>query len=445
VTVPARGGRVALRYHDRTKHSYESVRAAARALDWANYPYPFKEYLGIEAEPLPEDSDVAWLLRVGAGVVRKRRLGPDEFYFRAYSSAGGLYPIEVYVADERGLFHFHPLEPSLRRLRDEDVRGALVPAKTILVLTGILWRSAWKYQARAYRHLFWDAGTMLANLLALAAAADLEARVLTAFVDDDVNRIVGADGEREAALALVSLGHVPGSDPGTRPLRPLELATRPLSASEREYPEARELHRASRLQGSEEVERYRAADGRSENQDLGLGRDELERTIRRRGSIRDFALEPIALSDLASILTDASGPIPADFPELTETRLIVNAVDGLEPGAYRFEPPDRFELVRAGSFRRQAGYLVLEQPLGARAAAVAFFLADLHRVLELLGNRGYRAAQLEAGIRTGRAYISAFARGLASTASTFYDDDVTSFLAPGTALSPMLCAAVGAR
>ena len=176
-----------------------------------------------------------------------------------------------------------------------------------------------------------------------------------------------------------------------------------------------------------------------------LPREQLERTIRRRGSIRDFALEPIAEADLTGILADATAPIPADFPELTETRLVVNAVDGLEPGVYRFEPADRFELVRAGSFRRQAGYLALEQPLGARAAAVVFFLADLERVLELLGNRGYRAAQLEAGIRTGRVYVSAFARGLAATASTFYDDDVTAFLAPGTELSPMLCAAVGRR
>jgi SagB-type dehydrogenase family enzyme len=257
VSVPTGDEAAALRYHERTKHSYESVRASARPLDWPNYPYPFKDYLGLEPQPFPEDSEVGWLLRVGAGVVRRRRLGPDEFYFRAYSSAGGLYPIEVYVADERGLFHFHPLEVALRRLRDEDVRGALAPAHTVLVLTGILWRSAWKYQARAYRHLFWDAGTMLANLLSLAAAAGLEARVLTGFLDDEVNRIVGADGEREAALALLALGH--DEPPPPPEIVPLELATRPLSASEREYPEALELHAASRLRTAEEVERYRAA------------------------------------------------------------------------------------------------------------------------------------------------------------------------------------------
>jgi hypothetical protein len=137
------------------------------------------------------------------------------------------------------------------------------------------------------------------------------------------------------------------------------------------------------------------------------------------------------------------GPIPLDVPASNELRLIASAVDGLEPGAYRFEPPDGFELLRAGDFRRQAGYLVLEQFLGALAAAVMFAMADLDTVLERHGNRGYRAVQVEAGIRVGRIYLGAFERRLGATASTFYDDDVTAFLAPEEGLSPMLCAAVG--
>jgi hypothetical protein len=110
-----------------------------------------------------------------------------------------------------------------------------------------------------------------------------------------------------------------------------------------------------------------------------------------------------------------------------------------------FSPPDRFQLLREGDFRHEAGHLVLDQPLGARAAATVFFMAALEPLFARLGNRGYRAAQLESGTRTGRVYLAAFARGLGATASTFYDDAVTDFLAPGSGLSPMLCAAVGNR
>jgi SagB-type dehydrogenase family enzyme len=185
----------AQRYHEATKHSYKSVRRGARPLDWSNQPSPYKEYPGIELELLPPELDR--LLRIGAGVVRRRR----GYEFRAYSSAGALYPIEVYVATADGLFHFHPRKLGLRRLRDEDVRAALGGGEVVLALTGILWRTAWKYDARGYRHLFWDAGTMLANLLELAG----EARVVTGFVDDEVNAVLGIDGVDEAALALLRL------------------------------------------------------------------------------------------------------------------------------------------------------------------------------------------------------------------------------------------------
>jgi nitroreductase len=205
-----------------------------------------------------------------------------------------------------------------------------------------------------------------------------------------------------------------------------------------EYQEAYALHVASRLESADAVGRYRG-DGGWENACLGIP----DEVFRRRGSIRDFSPERIARDVLAAILTGAMSPIPLDVPPSNELRLIANAVDGLEPGAYRFEPPDGFELLRAGDLRRQAGYLVLEQFLGALAAALMFAMADLYAVLERHGNRGYRAAQLEAGIRVGRIYLGAFARGLGATASTFYDDEVTAFLAPEERLSPMLSAAVG--
>jgi hypothetical protein len=61
----------------------------------------------------------------------------------------------------------------------------------------------------------------------------------------------------------------------------------------------------------------------------------------------------------------------------------------------------------AGNFHRQAGYLVLEQYLGALAAVTMFAMADLDEVLGRHDGPGYCAAQLEAGIRVGRVYLGA--------------------------------------
>jgi SagB-type dehydrogenase family enzyme len=439
----------AVEYHERTKHSYESLRADRYTLDWRARPVPFKDYPGAERLPLPGSLDR--LLRLGAGIVRTRALpGGGEYHFRTYSSAGALYPVEVYVATAEGLYSLDVRGPELVVLRRGDARSALAAAAdapelgeaaAVLVLTGILWRTAWKYRARGYRHLYWDAGTMLANLLAVAQSSVLDARVLTGFVDAEVNELLGVDGDREAALALAAFGHDAGAGAELGPL--LVEAGHP-APGERAFPEAAALHAASSLADLDEVRRYRATP-RPAGTAPPLELDELERVLRRRGSIRDFSPEPVPLATLAPILAGAAAPIPADFEPSNDAYLVVSAVEGLRAGTYRYEPPDDFQLLAEGNFRLQAGYLVLEQSLGALAAATVYFLAELEPLVERLGNRGYRAALLEAGIRTGRVYIGAFTAGLGATASTFYDDDVTRFLAPETNASPLLCAALGKR
>lgn len=430
VTGTAHGVGGARAYHEATVHTPESVRRSP-PLDWENRPHAYKDYLELAAEALPPELER--LLRLGAGVVRTRTYAGGVTYgFRTYSSAGALYPVEVYAATGDGLFHFHPGELAVRRLRSEDVRGALAPACTVLALTGILWRTAWKYGARGYRHLWWDAGTMLANLLALSDGA----RVLTAFVDEEIDRVVGADGEREVGLCLLALGE--DEVPPAPHLARLEHEARPLSHVERDYPVAWEAHGSARLASPAEVERQR---DRYPEPATESWPDGLDRVLRRRGSTREFSSQPVDRGQLAAVLARALGPIPADLDACNETFAIVHNVEGLEPGAYHFEPPDRFELVRAGDFRLEAAHLVLDQPLGALAAATVFFTADLDAVIGRHGNRGYRWALLEAGIRTGRVYLGAVADGLGATASTFFDVEVSRFFA--TSQSPMLCVAIG--
>jgi hypothetical protein len=72
----------------------------------------------------------------------------------------------------------------------------------------------------------------------------------------------------------------------------------------------------------------------------------------------------------------------------------------------------------------------LEQQIPADAAVDVFFLADLKKILERYGNRGYRAVQLEAGILGGKLYLGAYALKLGCSGLTFYDDDVVSFFSP---------------
>src|SRR5205809_452839 len=263
-------GPVARRYHDLTAHSPDSVRASGHELDWENKPFPFKVYTDIPGLHLPREIDVlatpalaaiggegaappagltlaalTSLLYYMAGVTKRKTYpGGGEVLFRAAASTGALYQKEVYVVEETveglppGVHHFCPSDFTLRRLRSEDARAALAEAAAdatpgrrgaTLVLTGLVWRNSWKYRARTYRHLFWDGGTMLANALATAAALGLAPRLFTGFVDAAVHRLLGIDGAREVALALLSVGPETPPAASAPPPAPIEHATLPLS------------------------------------------------------------------------------------------------------------------------------------------------------------------------------------------------------------------------
>ena len=453
-----------LNYHSRTKHSYESIRRNAHFLDWPNRPLPFKTYRDLEPIPLPPEREgtgvpgsvdlgnLRNLLYYAAGITKQRQYPGGEILFRAAACTGALYEIELYVvcADlpdlAAGVYHFHPGDMALRRLRQGDFRAvvdAATEAPSLIVSTGTYWRNAWKYQARTYRHFGWDNGTIHANLLAMADGLGLSARVMCGFVDSDVNGLLGLDVDREVALAIVATGE--GCPAGSAPeMKPVQLATVPLSKHEVDYPVMREMHRSTWLETAQEVTAWRemarcfekpdepAAEGI--NLEPVPASDPIKEVIRRRGSSRRFRRDPITFQQFSTILDRSRQPILTDFPAINDIYAVVNAVDGLTPGAYFFDTR-RCTLVpqKRGDFRDRATYLALGQDLAGDAAASVFFLADLEQCLASMGNRGYRAVQFEAGILGGRMYLGAYAQRLGATGLTFFDDDVTEFFSPHAA------------
>ena len=275
-------------YHERTKHSYESIRRNAHYLDWDNYPRGFKIYPDLEAIRLPRDltpSGIEALEAIG-GKRRERAepwtrealthllhfsAGTKGKRFRMAACTGALYEIELYVVCgaledlAAGVYHFGPGDLALRRLREGDWRGALGPmpaASVYVVSTGTYWRNAWKYQARTYRHFGWDNGTILANLVTMAGALGWKAEVCVGFVDREVNRLLGLDTEKEVALSVTAVGEAE-SQAESLPEAPgemdeLRLATAPVSREEVDYPLMREAHAATELNNVEEVLRWRS-------------------------------------------------------------------------------------------------------------------------------------------------------------------------------------------
>jgi SagB-type dehydrogenase family enzyme len=510
--MPNRDLDAARRYHNATKHSVASLRAHQHYLDWDIKPLPFKVYPQLESFALPREmpsssmpvlsalavravptggipsipdlAALARLLHLSAGITRKKVLpNGEEYHFRAAACTGALYHIDVYVICgpvagglaagglAAGVYHFGPHNFALTRLRAGDYRGVLMEATggepsvaqvpIILACASTYWRNSWKYQARAYRHCFWDSGTILANLLAAAAASRLPAHVVCGFIDETVTALLGLDPQREGPLALVAIGHDPHNMTAPQPPVPrIELETLPLSPRQVDYPAICEMQAASVLRTAEEVRAWRATAGELTAmrppsgrtfplQSLGaqaLPGETIDSVIHRRGSTRQFARAAISFEELSTMLQHGTHGVAGDFGDaLSDLYLIVNAVEGLPSGTYVFHRAQQvLELLRAGDFRREAGALGLGQELPADASVNIYLLCDLEAVLARYGNRGYRVAQLDAAITGGKLYLAAYALRRGATGLTFLDDDVIEFFSPHAAgKSVMFLVAIG--
>jgi hypothetical protein len=113
----------------------------------------------------------------------------------------------------------------------------------------------------------------------------------------------------------------------------------------------------------------------------------------------------------------------------------VHSVYGLVPGLYRW--PDLATPVRAGDLREQLYRVCLRQALGRDAAFVAIAATDVSR----LDDREYCAAQLAAGLVSGRLHLLAYALGASATGMTFADTELPALL--GEPLDGLLFTCVG--
>ncbi len=114
-----------------------------------------------------------------------------------------------------GLYRYVPGD-QLVPLRRGDLGAAMVraclgqkkagSAAVALLMVARLEREAVRRGARSYRDVLIEAGAIGQRIYLAAEAADLRARNLAAFVDDELNRLLGLDAESPAVIHLTLLG-----------------------------------------------------------------------------------------------------------------------------------------------------------------------------------------------------------------------------------------------
>ncbi|MGK5444643.1 nitroreductase family protein [Micromonospora sp. URMC 105] len=372
-----------------------------------------------EAQPL-DAAQLGRVLFLGAGVVRTAERDGRRVLYRASGSAGARFPLEVY-ASTRGVAGVpdgvHWYDATRHAL--VQVGPAATGAATTLVVTGVPWRTGWRYAERGWRHLYWDAGTLLSQLSAAAASAGMAPRLRSLFPDVAVRELVGADGVHEYPLALLSLGDGEPAIGATGPavageLPPVEL---PLCTTAQRAGE-RDVLGAPWPDGPALAEHPPS--------------ESLDQVVRRRGSQRRMDRSrtlprPLLEWSLAAALRGVRVP----------HWVAVHGVDDVAPGLYRW--PDLARPLWAGDLRDELLRVCLDQSLAGDAAYVVIAATPL----SALDDRGYRDAQLAAGLVEGRLHLAAYALGAGASGMTFIDSEVPPLLGEPDDLGALLFTCVG--
>ena len=287
-------------------------------------------------------------------------------------------------------------------------------------MTGVPWRTGWRYRERGFRHVYWDAGTMLSQLLAVADSAGLTARLYTRFPDTAVAALVGADGVHEWPVAVVPLGDGAPALDATGSAAGGDVDAAPL-----EFPLVTAAQRAG------ELDTLGTAWDRGAPVEVSAEWiDPVEKVVLARGSQR--RMDPTrGLSEFLLRTCMRVALRGVDLPHF----VAVHDVDGIAPGVYHW--PDPSSSVRAGATRDEVYRVALDQELARDAAFVVIAATDVGK----LDDREYREAQLAAGLVEGRLHLLAYSLGASACGMTFIDSEVPPLL--GEPLDGLLLTCVG--
>ncbi|MBO9539483.1 SagB/ThcOx family dehydrogenase [bacterium] len=487
---------VAETYHELTKYSPESIQRPNK-IDWNHPPDQVKYYATGDVVDLSHYLTLLERPRTPSATLLAAQMGADEvslaqlshllyltngvtavlphpqrdFMMRAAPSAGGLYPTELYVVSRGypglpdGAYNFQVRDHSLLAFWPGDHMArlqqacfghpALAEADLAIVASSVFFRSAWRYQDRAYRRICLDTGHVLGNLEMAAPWFDRIALPIGGFFDDELNELFFFERGSEEALAVIAL---PRRDRITSAMlaAPTALASEvELGASS--LPEGYRLsalHEASKLHAlpgglpeapqpmdEESKERYPFAvaeplQGLPIDWEQGIS----DAMIQRR-STRAFSGAALSRLELATLLDFTYRPDCSDDPRINAdpryfdatmlgTYVAVNDVAGLEPGCYHYHPGRReLRQIRFKNLSEEVQYLCLGQELGGKASAVVFHTANLPAAIERYGERAYRYLHLDAGHLGQRLNVASMQMGIGvSGIGGFFDDEVNELL-----------------
>ena len=173
-------------------------------------------------------NEIAYILYNSYGVTKTFKIAESfevegSWGLRNVPSAGGLYPLELYIVIlnghiDSGLYHYRTDMNKLELLKEGDFKGYLrdnmqcepyvniSAASAVVFSTGIFERVAIKYGDRAYRFLLQESGIVGQTITLLIESIGLGSCWIGAYIDDKINELLGIDGVYETVNNVIVIG-----------------------------------------------------------------------------------------------------------------------------------------------------------------------------------------------------------------------------------------------
>jgi SagB-type dehydrogenase family enzyme len=136
--------------------------------------------------------------------------------YRTTPSAGATYPLELFVINDKGMFHYLHDKHSLEKLTDRDLRAPLTSAAweqkfiraapLTLVFAAQFTRTTGRYGKRGIRYVYMEAGHAAQNVHLQAEALGLGSVAVGAFDDAAVSTVLSLPDNLEP-LYMVIVGY----------------------------------------------------------------------------------------------------------------------------------------------------------------------------------------------------------------------------------------------
>jgi len=182
----------------------------------------------------------------------------------------------------------------------------------------------------------------------------------------------------------------------------------------------------------------------------------IEETLLKRGSVRDYAGEPLTLGEVSQLLWAAQGTADAEgfrtapsagatYP--LETYVVVGDVGNLTEGVYRYiSAGHKLVKILEGDRRSQLAGAALWASSVKKGAVSIVFTVIYERTTQQYGDRGIRYVHMEAGHAAQNVYLQAVALGLGTVViGAFRDDQVSEILKLSKNEQPLYIMPVGRR